>query len=109
MTLVFIAKLGFFIWSTNINVQKIYNLALKIYVIVTTKFLILDKKSKDWFFEKIFLLADTNIKVACKIFLFFLAMRMYNLIFKSFIKKIHSYWGLAHYLSNRVNWQKRIC
>lgn len=46
MTLVFASKLGLSIKKTNVNIKKINSLAMKIYDMATTKFLIYNKLGK---------------------------------------------------------------
>ncbi len=40
MTLAYIAKLGFFIWKTDISIQKIDSLVIKTYEIIKAGFLV---------------------------------------------------------------------
>lgn len=63
MTSVYRAQLSLIPRITNIAIQKINNLALKIYEIITARFLIVNKLGQIGFFEKIFLLVNTDIKV----------------------------------------------
>lgn len=46
MTPIYAAKLGFFIWKTDINVQKIDNSALYTYKMVLASFSIKNKLAK---------------------------------------------------------------
>lgn len=60
-------KLGFTTWKTSAKAQKIDGLLLKIYSMTSAKFLLWDSLEKVWFFEKIFLLANTNMEMVLKI------------------------------------------
>lgn len=72
MTPAYAVQLGLEIRSTNVSTQKIDSLGLKTYGMVTIEFLFYDKLGKIWFFEKIFLLANTNIEVVLRMPFFFL-------------------------------------
>ena len=63
MTSTFAAKLGLVIQKTDINAQKINGLSLVTYKMVLVGFSVQDKLKKIWFFEEIFLLADTSMEV----------------------------------------------
>ncbi len=56
----FVSQLGLKIWKTNVEAQKIDGTTLETYGIVVSTFSILDKDSKERFFEKSFLLADVK-------------------------------------------------
>ena len=73
MTPTYAAKLGLITQKTDIDTEKIDGLALKIYGMVIASFLVQDRLEMVWFFEKTFLLANTNIQVVLKMaFLIFL-------------------------------------
>ena len=63
MTLAYPAKLGFNTRKTDIEAQKINSSTLVTYEMVIIGFLVEDRLEKVWFFEEIFLLANTSIKV----------------------------------------------
>lgn len=63
MTLAHTTKLGFIIQETNVSAQKINGSTLVTYEIVIAGFLVQNKRGKVWFFKKMFLLADTSMKV----------------------------------------------
>lgn len=68
----FIAKLGFTPKIINVSTHKIDGSSLKLYSIVSARFLLQNSLGKVRFFEKTFLLADISIKVVLRIlFLFF--------------------------------------
>ena len=67
MTPVFIAIIYLCICSTNIGTEKIDGFTLKTYEIVIAGFSIQDKLGKARFFEKTFLLIDTNMEVVLEI------------------------------------------
>lgn len=55
--------IGLFMQKTNVYAQKIDSSLLRIYRMVIVAFFVYNKLEKVWFFEKSFLLANTNIKV----------------------------------------------
>lgn len=63
MTLTYVAWLSLEVRFTNVDALKIDSLALKIYRMVTTGFLVQNKLDRVWFFKKIFLLVNTSIEV----------------------------------------------
>lgn len=63
MTPAFAAKLVFSTWPTSISEQKIDSSALKMYGIAIARFLIENKLGRIRFFDELFLLADTKMKV----------------------------------------------
>lgn len=63
MTLTYAEKLGYQVWRTWINTQKIDGTTLVMHKIVIANFLLQDKYNRNQFFEKTFLVADTNMKV----------------------------------------------
>lgn len=71
MTPIYVIKLGFAIRTTNVDAQKIDGSSLKIYGMATAGFLLQDRPKKILFFEKGFLLTDTNIKLFLRIHFFF--------------------------------------
>lgn len=66
-------KLSFTSKSTNIDIQNVDKLALKIYEMTITEFSIKDKLRKIQFFKKTFLLADTSMKLVLRIPFFLLS------------------------------------
>lgn len=67
------AQLGLILRSTNVNTQKIDELALKTYEMTTAGFLVEDKLGRIRFFEKTFLLTDTSMKIILEIPFFLLS------------------------------------
>ncbi len=63
MTPIYVTKLGFVIWSTDIIAQKIINLNLEIYNIVIARFSLQDQLVRFQFFEKTLLLADISMEI----------------------------------------------
>lgn len=63
----YMAQIGFIIRSTNVRALKINSSLLKIYEIVSARFLVQDKESRERFFDKTFLLADTSIEIVLDI------------------------------------------
>lgn len=63
MILVYILKLDFQVYYTNIKAQKIDDSIFKIFKIVLASFQIKNKLKKTHFFQKTFLLTNLNIKV----------------------------------------------
>ena len=59
----FIKRLGLRAWKTNVRTQKIDDSALKTFKMVIADFQIEDKGGKPRFFQKTFLVADTNFEV----------------------------------------------
>lgn len=73
ITSTYIAKLGLVIQKTNVGAQKIDGSALKTYGMVIVGFSVQNRLEKVLFFEEVFLLANTSIKVVLRIpFLIFL-------------------------------------
>ena len=68
MSLIYIKKLGFKTWKTNIGAQKIDSSILETFGIVIPDIQIKDKAGKPRFFQKTFLVADTKFEVILKIF-----------------------------------------
>ena len=66
-------KLDLKIRPINVGVQKINGSTFKICIIVLASFQIENKLEKVWFFQKMFLLVDFNIKVVLRIFIFTLS------------------------------------
>ena len=64
---VFTFQLGLKIWKTNVKAQKIDSITLETYRIVVTTFSILDKNSREKFFEKSFLLTEVKLDIVFKI------------------------------------------
>lgn len=62
ITLTYAARLGLFIWKTNVGAQKIDKLTLVMYNIVIAQFLIQDKLKGVWFFKEIFLVANISLE-----------------------------------------------
>ena len=60
MNLAFSSQLDLKIQKTNVETQKIDNTILKIYEMIVSIFSILDKDSRERFFEKSFLLANVK-------------------------------------------------
>lgn len=72
MTPTYIVKLDFTTQKTSVEVQKIDSLALQTYGMVSASSLLQNRLKKIPFFEKIFSLANTNIKVVLEmLFLLF--------------------------------------
>lgn len=70
----FASNLGLSIRKTNVDAQKIDGSALETYKMVTAKFLALDKFTiNDRFFEEIFLVADTSMKLVPRMISLFLS------------------------------------
>lgn len=63
MTSAYVIKLDPTIQKASIRAQKIDDLALEIYSIALASFLLQKRLGGIWFFEKIFLLADTSMKI----------------------------------------------
>ena len=66
MTLAYASKLGLKVWTTNIGNQKIDSSLLRTFEIVIAGFLVEDKLGRARFFQKLFLLANTIMKVVLK-------------------------------------------
>lgn len=66
MTPTFIAKLGLRPRPTNVGIQKIDGLPLETYSMTSAMFLVWDSLERVGFFEKTFLLANTNIELVLK-------------------------------------------
>ena len=60
MNSAFAFQLGLRIWKTNIGAKKIDSTTLETYGIVASTFFLLDKDSRERFFEESFLLADVR-------------------------------------------------
>ena len=67
MTLIYIKKLGPQIQKTEIEAQKNDTSSLDIFEIVIAGFQVINELSRVWFFQKIFFLANTSIKVILEI------------------------------------------
>lgn len=67
MSLIFAKKLGFWIWKTKINIQKIYSSSFETFGIVIIFFLLDDKADRPQFFEKTFLIVNINIDITLEI------------------------------------------
>lgn len=67
MTLSYLAKIGFVTQKINVNTQKINGSILLTYGIIIAKFLPQNKLKRLQFFEKTFLLVDTNIEAVFEI------------------------------------------
>ena len=63
MSQAFAHQLGLTIGKTNVGVQKIDSTILETWEMVVSTFSVLDKDSKERFFEKSFLLADIKTKI----------------------------------------------
>ena len=63
ITPVYAAELGLMTQKTSVWAQKIDGLPLATYNMASARFLIPDSLKRFWFFEKTFLLADTNMEV----------------------------------------------
>lgn len=63
ITLIYAVKVDFTTQTSSIGAQKIDGLVIKIYEMVTTEFSIYNKLSRTRFFDKTFLLANTNMKI----------------------------------------------
>lgn len=72
ITLIYVAQFSPTPKPTNVNTQKINNLALKIYEMTTGGFLVEDKLERIRFFKQSFLLADTSLEVILKMPFFLL-------------------------------------
>lgn len=70
MAPIYTKKLGLWIEKTNNKAQKIDEFALKTYEIVIASFQVYDRLEKARFFQKTFLVADTNIKIIFGILFF---------------------------------------
>lgn len=68
ITLTFVAELGFVIEKIDVGAQKIDSSPLVTYGMVLAGFSVSNKLEKVWFFEKTFLLANTNMEVVLKMF-----------------------------------------
>ncbi len=63
MTPAYAAELGLTTWKTSLGAQKIDDSPLETYSMASASFLLQDSLGRVWFFEEIFLLANTNIEV----------------------------------------------
>lgn len=66
MTFAYAKQLGFRIRKTDVGVQKIDNTLLEIFEMIIANFQIEDKFGRAWFFQELFLLADTTMEVILK-------------------------------------------
>ena len=66
MILKYTLKLSLKVYLTNIKTQKIDNSIFKMFKMVVASFQVKNKFEKIWFFLKMFLLADLNIKIVLK-------------------------------------------
>lgn len=73
MILAYVAKLDLTTQKTSIGAQKIDGLTLRTYDMALASFLLWDRLGKIRFFKKIFLLADTSMKMILKMFFFSLS------------------------------------
>lgn len=89
MTIAFSAKFDHLTLWTRIVAQKIARSALKIYSIITAKFLMLDKLCKIWYFEKSFLLANNSMDVV--LVMLFLAFINAEILFSTEISTGRAY------------------
>ena len=63
MNLDFARKLGLKVWKTNVGAQKINGSALETFRIIIADFQVEDKANRPRFFQKTFLVADTQFEV----------------------------------------------
>lgn len=63
ITSIYAVKIDFATRTSSISAQKIDGLVMKIYGMIRTEFSIYDKLGRTWFFDKTFLLTNTNIKI----------------------------------------------
>lgn len=70
ITPIYKARLGLFIWKTNVKAQKIDKLTLVTYGMVIAQFSLQNKLKKVWFFEKTLLLVDISMKIILRIAFF---------------------------------------
>lgn len=68
MTPAYATWLGLVVKSTNISTQKIDDLFFETYKMAIAGFILQDKQWKAWFFDEIFLLADTSMEIVLGIF-----------------------------------------
>lgn len=102
MSLVYVIKLSPTIQKANIGVQKIDNLSLEIYNMISIMFSLQNNLRKVWFFEKTFLLANTHIEVVLRIS--FLSFYNINIEFIELEKLTRQFYSIIEALSitNRV-------
>ena len=81
MSQVFAHQLGLTIWKTNVGAQKIDGTTLEIYGMVVSIFSMLDKDSRERFFEESFLLADVKQEIILR--MLFLTMSNANVDFQA--------------------------
>ena len=81
MNQTFAHQLGFKIRKTNVGVQKIDGTILKTYKIIVSTFSVLDKDSKERFFEENFLLAHVKLDIILK--MLFLTMNNIDINFQA--------------------------
>lgn len=65
---VYVKKLRFQIWKTDVEVQKIDSSSLVAYSMVIAGLKISDKLGKTCFFQEIFIMTDSNIDVILRMF-----------------------------------------
>ena len=75
----FVWKLGFYIWKTNVEIQKIDAFSLEIFGIVIAEFQVEDKGSRLKFFPDTFLIVDIQFEMFLKIS--FLKINNANVLF----------------------------
>ena len=63
MSRVFTHQLGFAIWKTNVEAQKIDGTTLETYEMIVSTFFVLDKDDRERFFEESFLLANVKPEI----------------------------------------------
>ena len=68
MTLAYAKQLGFQVQKTDIGAQKIDGSLLQTFGMVIAGFQVEDKLDRAQFFQELFLLAETNMKVVLRIF-----------------------------------------
>lgn len=61
-------QLGFRIWETDVNAQKIDDSCLKIFDMAIATVQMENETRRFWYFEKIFQLADINMSIALGIY-----------------------------------------
>ena len=67
MNLDFAQKLGFKVWQTNVETQKIDGFTLKTFEMVIANFEIEDKIDRPKFFYEIFLIVNTKFEIILRI------------------------------------------
>ena len=96
MTPVYAAKLGLRPWPTNVDAQKIDDLALTTHGMASASFSLQDSQGKVWFFKKTFLLANISMQIVLAIF--FLALSNVNIEFTELEKLIWRFYIAAETL-----------